>query len=226
MNDFLKVNKNEYLPLRDVVFNTIRDAILEDLLKPGERLTEKNLSDRIGVSRTPIREALRKLELEGFVEILPRKGAVVSKISEKDVENVLEIREALEYLAVQLACIHMTDADIAQLKNAKDNFEDAYETIDSDLLAQKDEAFHKIILESTKNEKLVLIINNLREYIYRYRLTYLRDKSYRKKIVTEHQKIYEALEKRDIKASQKTITEHIENQKKQLLSHINLKRSH
>ena len=83
MENKLKVNMNEYLPLRDVVFNTLRQAILKGELEPGERLMEIQLADRLGVSRTPIREAIRKLELEGLVLMIPRKGAEVAKISEK-----------------------------------------------------------------------------------------------------------------------------------------------
>lgn len=83
MSDFLKVNMNEYLPLRDVVFNTLRQGILKGELEPGERLMEVQLANRLGVSRTPIREAIRKLELEGLVVMIPRKGAEVAKISEK-----------------------------------------------------------------------------------------------------------------------------------------------
>ena len=86
MSDFLKVNMNEYLPLRDVVFNTLRQGILKGELEPGERLMEVQLANRLGVSRTPIREAIRKLELEGLVVMIPRKGAEVAKISEKNLE--------------------------------------------------------------------------------------------------------------------------------------------
>ena len=92
MSDFLKVNMNEYLPLRDVVFNTLRQGILKGELEPGERLMEVQLANRLGVSRTPIREAIRKLELEGLVVMIPRKGAEVAKISEKNLQDVLELR--------------------------------------------------------------------------------------------------------------------------------------
>ena len=95
---------NEYLPLRDVVFNTLRQAILRGELKPGERLMEIQLANKLGVSRTPIREAIRKLELEGLVLMIPRKGAEVAEITEKSLRDVLEVRRALEELSVQLAC--------------------------------------------------------------------------------------------------------------------------
>ena len=103
-----QVNMNEYLPLRDVVFNTLRQAILRGELKPGERLMEIQLANKLGVSRTPIREAIRKLELEGLVLMIPRKGAEVAEITEKSLKDVLEIRRALEDLAVRLACEKIT----------------------------------------------------------------------------------------------------------------------
>ena len=100
MENNFKVNMNEYLPLRDVVFNTLRQAILKGELAPGERLMEIQLAEKLGVSRTPIREAIRKLELEGLVLMIPRKGAEVAKISEKSLRDVLEVRRSLEELAL------------------------------------------------------------------------------------------------------------------------------
>ena len=90
--EYFSVNMNEYLPLRDVVFNTLRQAILKGELKPGERLMEIALAERLGVSRTPIREAMRKLEQEGLVVMIPRRGAQVANITEKDLNDVLEVR--------------------------------------------------------------------------------------------------------------------------------------
>ena len=107
MNDF-SVDMNEYLPLRDVVFNTLRKAILKGELKPGERLMEIALAERLGVSRTPVREAMRKLELEGLVVMIPRRGAQVANITEKDLNDVLEVRIALENLSIENACARMS----------------------------------------------------------------------------------------------------------------------
>ena len=101
MSDKLKVNMNEYLPLRDVVFNTLRQAIITGEFAPGERLMEIALANRLGVSRTPVREAIRKLELEGLVVMIPRKGAEVARITEKDLRDVLEVRCSLEELAAE-----------------------------------------------------------------------------------------------------------------------------
>ena len=115
MLDMLQQNMDEYLPLRDVVFNTLRQAILTGELKPGERLMEIHLADRLGVSRTPIREAIRKLELEGLVVMIPRKGAQVARITEKNLKDVLEVRRALDMLAVRLACDRMDEEGLRRI---------------------------------------------------------------------------------------------------------------
>ena len=98
-----EANTNEYLPLRDVVFNTLRESILKGEMKPGERLMEIHLASRLGVSRTPIREAIRMLELEGLVTMIPRRGAEVAQISAKGLKDVLEGRQALDARAMELA---------------------------------------------------------------------------------------------------------------------------
>ena len=109
MGTDFNLNMNEFLPLREVVFNTLRQAILRGELKPGERLMEIQLADKLGVSRTPIREAIRKLELEGLVLMIPRRGAEVAEITEKSLRDVLEVRRALEELSVGLACDRITE---------------------------------------------------------------------------------------------------------------------
>ena len=125
-----EVTMNEYLPLRDVVFNTLRRAILRGELKPGERLMEIQLANKLGVSRTPIREAIRKLELEGLVLMIPRKGAEVAEITEKNLRDVLEVRCALEELGVQLACDRIDKEGIQKLHEAADHFRDVLDSDD------------------------------------------------------------------------------------------------
>lgn len=118
MQDNLQVNMDEFLPLRDVVFNTLRRAILTGELKPGERLMEIHLANRLGVSRTPIREAIRKLELEGLVTMIPRRGAEVAQITEKSLQDVLEVRRALDALSVELACDRISEEALTALGSA------------------------------------------------------------------------------------------------------------
>ena len=174
MEPNFKVNMNEYLPLRDVVFNTLRQAILRGELKPGERLMEIHLAQKLGVSRTPVREAIRKLELEGLVLMIPRKGAEVAEITEKNMRDVLEVRKALEELAVQLACEKITAEEIEEMKKAAEEFRMILKNKDITEIAEADVRFHDIIYMATDNQKLILLLNNLREQMYRYRVEYLK----------------------------------------------------
>ena len=143
MKGELKMDVNEYLPLRDVVFNTLRQAILTGEMEPGERLMEIQLANKLGVSRTPIREAIRKLELEGLVIMIP--SAEVAHITVKDMRDVLEVRSALEELAATLACKNVTAEHIEELKTANRVFEAAIVSKDVVAIVNADVAFHNII---------------------------------------------------------------------------------
>ena len=182
----MNVSVNQYMPLRDVVFRTLRQAILKGELAPGERLMEIQLSKRLGVSRTPIREAIRKLELEGLVIVIPRRGAEVAGITEKNLRNVLEVRRSLEELAIDLACQRMSEEEIGELEKAQKNFCTALQTDDMIAIAQTDEAYHDVIYAGTKNDRLVQILNNLREQMYRYRIEYIKDTGKRRLLPIEH----------------------------------------
>lgn len=212
MEHDLKVNMNEYLPLRDVVFNTLRQAILKGELEPGERLMEIQLADRLGVSRTPIREAIRKLELEGLVLMIPRKGAEVAQISEKSLRDVLEVRRSLEELAIELACQRMDDEQITKLEAAQVAFCSAVEQGDTMHIAELDEHYHDIIYSATCNTKLIQLLSNLREQMYRYRLEYIKDSGKHQVLIVEHDRILKAVKSRQIAEAKSAIREHIDNQ--------------
>lgn len=212
MEHDLKVNMNEYLPLRDVVFNTLRQAILKGELEPGERLMEIALADRLGVSRTPVREAIRKLELEGLVLMIPRKGAEVAKISAKSLRDVLEVRRSLEELAIELACQRMSEDEINQLKEAQEQFKLAVTKGDVMSIAESDEHYHDIIYYGTGNARLVQILNNLREQMYRYRLEYIKDADKRKILIIEHENILKAITGHHVAEAKEAMREHIDNQ--------------
>lgn len=208
----LKVTMNEYLPLRDVVFNTLRQAILKGELAPGERLMEIQLAERLGVSRTPIREAIRKLELEGLVLMIPRKGAEVAKISEKSLRDVLEVRRSLEELAIELACQRMNEEDIEKLEEAQAAFAEAIAAGDAMAIAESDESYHDAIYRGTYNDRLVQILYNLREQMYRYRLEYIKDADKRQILLLEHDKILKAIKNRRVIEAKDTMRAHIDNQ--------------
>ena len=208
----LKVTMNEYLPLRDVVFNTLRQAILKGELEPGERLMEIQLAERLGVSRTPIREAIRKLELEGLVLMIPRKGAEVAKISARSLRDVLEVRRALEELAIELACQGMTEEDLGELQKAQDEFKKAIADGDAMRIAETDEHYHDVIYSGTQNAKLIQMLNNLLEQMYRYRLEYIKDADKRKILILEHERVLKAIRDRKVAEAKEAMREHIDNQ--------------
>jgi DNA-binding GntR family transcriptional regulator len=220
MNDRLKVNINEYLPLRDVVFNTLRQAIITGEFAPGERLMEISLAERLGVSRTPVREAIRKLELEGLVVMIPRKGAEVAKITEKSLQEVLEVRCALEELAVELACQRITEEGKEQLLQSHENFKQAVHNGDNLEIADSDEAFHECIFEQTNNRRLLQIINNLKEQMYRYRMEYVKDIGYHEALIKEHEKMLQAILSGDEQAAREIMRNHIHNQEEIILKTI------
>ena len=212
MNDKLKVNINEYLPLRDVVFNTLRQAILTGEFTPGERLMEIALAERLGVSRTPVREAIRKLELEGLVVMIPRKGAEVARITEKDLRNVLEVRCALEELSASLSCERITEEEKLELRQSLQEFEEAVKSKDVSYIVDKDVEFHDIIYKKKKNDRLIQILNNLREQIYRYRMEYTKDEDYHEVLLKEHKEIYDAIIHNDKEKAMECVKTHIYNQ--------------
>lgn len=213
----LEMEMDEYLPLRDVVFNTLRRAILKGELKPGERLMEIALADKLGVSRTPIREAIRKLELEGLVVMAPRKGAKVASITERDLNDVLEVRKGMEVLAISLACKRITGEELEKLETIEQSFQKLIESGNLTELAEMDVKFHDTIYQATNNQRLVQLLNNLREQMYRYRMEYLKDIAVRRTLAEEHKAICRALRERDEQQAEEYVSIHIDNQQKAII---------
>jgi len=218
--DKLQLNMDEFLPLRDVVFKTLRRGILTGELKPGERLMEIHLANRLGVSRTPIREAIRKLELEGLVTMIPRRGAEVANITEKNLKDVLEVRRALESLAIELACIRITEDKLSVLKEKMEKVEKAMDTKDTTAIASADVMFHDAIVEVSGNDRLIQLVNNLGEQMYRYRFEYIKDVSKHEQIRNEHRMMYECIMKKDKENASKTVKHHIDAQEEAIVRKI------
>jgi DNA-binding GntR family transcriptional regulator len=207
-------NIDEYMPLREVVFVTLRSQILRGDLKPGERLMEITLANKLGVSRTPIREAIRMLEHEGLVVMVPRRGAHVANITQQELNDVLEVRLSLELLAIEKACERMKEDEIRQLKRAEAEFAELVikDEVDPNVLGEADEYFHDVIYEGTKNRRLIQILNNLREQMYRFRVEYMKNRNIRQILVDEHDSILAAIEKHDKEEAVRLTKVHIDNQ--------------
>ncbi len=224
MENNFQVNADEYLPLRDVVFNTLRQAILTGEMKPGERLMEIHLANKLGVSRTPIREAIRKLELEGLVIMIPRRGAEVAQITWKNLKDVLEVRRALDVLAIELACDRMTQEELQELYRACEDFAEATKTKDARQIAQADVALHDLIVASTRNNRLIQLVNNLAEQMYRYRFEYIKDTSQHERLVQEHNDMYQSILRKDKESAARAVRKHIDNQEKAIIRQLQLER--
>lgn len=216
----ISLKMNDYLPLRDVVFNTLREAIFKGDIEPGERLMEIKLAEKLGVSRTPIREAIRMLQLEGLVNMTPRKGSVVAEISNEDLKNVLEVRIVLEKLAVEKACLNISEDEIQQLNDNIKLFKKVVNGNDPNEIAKIDVEFHDIIYKSTGNDRLIQILSNIREQMYRYRLEYIKDQDTRCTVLSDHEKLIEAIVKKDTEEAKKIIVGHIEHQKKTICKNM------
>ena len=203
---------DEYLPLREVVFEALRDAIVHGEFEPGERLLEVALAKRLGVSRTPVREAIRMLELEGLVVMVPRKGAEVARITEKDLRDALEIRLSLEELAVELACKRIDEEGRLRLREACENFREAVRSGRVSDIVDTDVAFHETICELSNNPRLVSLTKNFGEQVYRYRVEYIKDPMNYPVLIREHEAILLALKERNVKKAESAMHEHVANQ--------------
>ncbi|HHW03562.1 MAG TPA: GntR family transcriptional regulator [Thermoanaerobacterales bacterium] len=204
------VKLDNYKPLRDVVFGALREAIITGELKPGERLMEVQLAEEMGVSRTPVREAIRKLELEGLVVMIPRKGAYVAGLSLKDAADVFEIRESLEGLAAALAAERITDEELEAMEKILTEISSASEKDDVETIIKKDAEFHQILFAATRNDRLAQIINNLKEQIDRFRVQSFTNPDRIKSILQEHRRIVDALKDGDADRAEKLAKDHIE----------------
>jgi len=217
MKNIFASKLENYKPLREIVFETLREAILTGQLKAGERLMEVQLAEEMGVSRTPVREAIRKLELEGLVVMIPRKGAYVADISTKDIADVFEIRSALEALAAALACERITEDELEELERLLVKIAECAEKNDLETLVQLDTQFHDILYRASRNDRLVQIINNLREHIQRFRTSSLATPGRMRETVEEHKALVEAISSRNVELAQRLAQEHIENAENRLL---------
>ena len=153
----IPVKLENYKPLRDVVFEHLREAIIKGKLKPGERLMEMQLAEELGVSRTPVREAIRKLELEGLVIMIPRRGAYVADLSIKDVAETFEIRLALEALAASLAAERITPEECEEMDRLLERIGESIRQNDVKQTAALDEEFHNLLYQASRNDRLVQI---------------------------------------------------------------------
>ena len=212
------MNYDEYIPLRDIVFKTLRDAIITGEFQPGERLMEMKLANEMGVSRTPVREAIKKLEAEGLVIMNPRRGAQVAPINEKDLKDILEIRKALESLSCRIACGKVNPDDVKHLRSINRAVAKAVRENDIPEIVERDVEFHDAINLITDNARLAKFLGQLKEHLYRYRLEFIKNMENCNTIIEDHERIIEAIAQKNADVACKEIEDHIELQERFILN--------
>ena len=182
--------------LREKIVEVLRETIIRQKIRPGERITELEVAERFGISRTPIREAFRQLESEGFLTIIPRKGAIVSDIREQDIKDFYEIKGVLEGYAARRAVERMTDKDINRLIQLNDEIRECAQRQDVSGMTRAHNAFHNLILESCGNHKIQQVVAGLVRQFLRFRF-YVASLVHVEAILREHSEIVEAIRARD-----------------------------
>ena len=216
----LPIKLDSYQPLREVVCETLRNAIVAGILQPGERLMEIQVAEELGVSRTPVREAIRKLELEGFVVMIPRRGTYVSDLSIKDITEVFEVRTSLDILAAGLAAERITEEELEQMERLLVEIGGYIEENDMEKIVEADSQFHDILYRASRNERLVGIINNLREQLTRFRSLSMSYPGRLKAMFAEHTRMVESLGQRNVALAQQLAGEHMVNAEQVLLKNM------
>jgi len=202
--------------LRNRIHNKIREDILKGRYKTGESLVEMKLAEELGVSRTPVREALRQLELEGLVTSIPNKGVIVSGITVQDIEDIFEIRSLIEGLAAKRAVNKITEDDLKRMEEILE-LTDFYTTKeDVEKWSELDTEFHEIIFKACKSKPLWNVLSNFHHFTQRPRIFSLHVPGRMKAAADEHRKIFQAFVERDQVKAEKAMVKHVCNAKQNL----------
>ena len=205
----LNFDLQNHKPLREIVYEELKRRILIGEIAPGTRMMEVELADDMGVSRTPVREAIRKLEKEGLVTIEPRRGAYASDVSIKDMTDVLEVRQYLEGMATGMAALKITEEEKRELLKATEAYSKAVESEDTDEIIRCDELFHKLIVDCSGNKTLIQMISQVQELALRFRYIYYDDFSRYRNQPLEHKEIVEAIMSGDSEKARHAADAHI-----------------
>ena len=210
--------------LKEQIFKLMKNRILNNELAGEEILNERTISQELSVSRTPVREALKALEAEGWVEYVPYKGVVVKKMTHKDLRDIFEIRRALEVLMVECALPYITDATLSAMEESMQAQLVAANANDIKAFSEADAEFHNILLRATTNEMLKKSIADLRDKIRTLGMNSLFSGTDRfGETLTEHQKLLDALKSRDVNEAKTSMDRHIQRVYETASQHVSKK---
>lgn len=201
----MKKPMEKHLTLREKILENIRDAIVSGRLKAGSRVSEPELAERYGISRTPIREAFRQLESEGYLTVIPRRGAVVSELSPKDVDDFYAIKSIMEGYAARRACENLSEKDLTRLQTINNKLAELARIGDVKHFFKHHSDFHELFIKAADNEKLHELIAGLVTKFQRLRFTSLSLPGRMEVSVQEHEKIIEAFRNKDADLAEKLV---------------------
>lgn len=209
----LNFELQNHRPLREIVYEQLKIQILTGKIAPGTRMMEVELAEDLGVSRTPVREAIRKLEKEALVVIEPRRGAYVSDVSVKEMVDTLVVREDLEALAASLTAKRITKEELEGLEKKVTDYSEAIASGDMEQIIRADESFHHKIVALSGNKALIQLFSSVQELSLRFRYLYYEDFTRYENMPVEHKEILEAIRTGDGNAARIVSDNHVKKLK-------------
>ena len=191
------------------VFENLKQAIIKGEIPSGQRLVENRLAQRMGISRTPVREAIHKLEREGYLGKRPRGGFVVSGLDSIDIEETFGIRSVLEGYAARLAALKHAESDLEPLEAHIKMFQKHLDKREMEILPDINTEFHDMLYALSKSPRLIKMINDLKEQIYRFRQMILRDADLAAISNEDHRQMLDYIQRRDAEGVEKLVREHL-----------------
>jgi len=203
--------------IRKKIYEHLREQLLSGKVPPDQHLIEAQIARDIGTSRTPVREAFHSLELEGLIESIPRVGYVVKSISEQEVEEICEIRAAIEGLAARWAMEKAHERLVAELAKNISVAEDRVSKGDARVFVDMDARFHQIISKYSGSQRLLELAQTLRRHMLRYRVQSIYSIDNVLRAIDGHKRILRAIKKRNLEEINEAIQHHMEQSKKDIL---------
>lgn len=211
--------------LGEHVFDSLKQAIIRGKISPNEWLVESHIAETLGISRTPVREAIHKLEREGLIERKPRGGFTVLGLNRNDIEETFGLRGLLEGYAARLAALKHEADELKLLEKKIDEFQRALDLNKMDLLPAINTEFHDLLYGLSKSPKLITMINGLRDQIYRYREMILKQQTFAMTSNLDHKKMLKYIQKRDAQSAERVVKEHILRGRKMVLKEYDKQQS-
>ena len=223
MNEFVyNTDLSQTRPIKDVVYESIKKTLIEHKVPAGERFIEKEYSDRLNISRTPVRESLKQLEKEGLVKYVPRLGVVVNRITKEDVIEIYKIRSSLELLVATESMKYITQSDVDRITKLLDETHEANLRDDLNNVIELFGEFNSQLYELSKMKILPNMISNLNNYLHRFRTISIEDSIRREKAILEHRQIIKSIVERDRDLSEMIIKKHLYDSLDVVLQEFNI----